>query len=131
MAYSCTDFTDDVLNDPIMRGWIERIRVKPEDTQGQATLVLGAIAEADKTLQLAADAKQFHIELLGAVETLTGVEEQYGALTLAYIVYLQMAIVRGTSIEVCPDFARKLSFVRALPSGERWWKHVIELAEPA
>ena len=52
---------------------------------------------ADVSLRLAADAKQFHAELLDAVETLTAIAEHE---------------------------AESLSFVRELPSGGRWWQSV-------
>jgi hypothetical protein len=71
MAYSCTDFVDDVLHDLVIRSWIKPKQYGPDDPQAQCNAVLGAISDADVSLRLAADAKQFHAELLDAVETLT------------------------------------------------------------
>jgi hypothetical protein len=85
---------------------------------------LGAIGEADVSLRLAADAKQFHAELLDAVETLTGIAEQHGALALADVVYLQAAILKGGVIELTRDEADDIAFIRDLPSGGRWWQRV-------
>ncbi|BAO93081.1 hypothetical protein [Caballeronia cordobensis] len=124
MAYSCTDFVDDVLNDMVIRSWIKPEQYGPDDPQAQCDAVFGAIGEADVSLRLAADAKQFHAELLDAVETLTGVAEQHGALALANVVYLQTAILKGGVIELTRKEADAFSFVRDLPSGGRWWQSV-------
>ncbi|MDR5762925.1 hypothetical protein [Caballeronia sp. LZ035] len=124
MAYSCTDFVDDVLNDMVVRNWIKPEQYGPDDPQAQCHAVLGAIGKADVSLRLAADAKQFHVELLDAVETLTGVAEQHGALALANVVYLQTAILKGRVIELTRDEAETFAFVRDLPSGCRWWQSV-------
>ncbi|WP_250538987.1 MULTISPECIES: hypothetical protein [unclassified Caballeronia] len=128
MAYSCTDFVDDVLNDMVIRSWIKPEQYGPDDPQAQCDAVLGAIGDADVSLRLAADAKQFHAELLDAVESLTGVAEQHGPLALANVVYLQTAILKGGVIELTRDEAENFAFVRDLPSGCRWW-HSVKLIE--
>ena len=89
--------------------------------------MLGAISDADVSLRLAADAKQFLAELLDAVETLTSTAGQHGALVLANVVYLQTAILKGGVIELTREEAEDFAFIRGLPSGERWWKHVSEV----
>ena len=124
MTFSCTDFVDDVLNDMVIRNWIKPEQYGPDDPQAQCDAVLGAIGDADVSLRLAADAKQFHAELLDAVETLTAIAEQHGALALANVVYLQTAILKGGVIELTRDEAEAISFVRGLPSGGRWWQSV-------
>ena len=124
MTYSCTDFVDDVLNEMVIRNWIKPEQYGPDDPQAQCDAVLGAIGDADVSLRLAADAKQFHAELLDAVETLTAIAEQHGALALANVVYLQTAFLKGGVIELTRDEAESLSFVRELPSGGRWWQSV-------
>jgi hypothetical protein len=124
MAYSCTDFADDVLNDMVIRSWIKPEQYGPEDTQAQCDAVLGAIGVADVSLRLAADAKQFHAELLDAVETLTGIADQHGALALANVGYLQAAILKGGVIELTRKEAENFALVRDLPSGGRWWQSV-------
>jgi hypothetical protein len=83
MAYSCTDFVDDILNDMVRRSWIKPEQYGPEDSQAQCDAMLGAIGDADLSLRLAADAKQFHAELLEAFETLTCIAEKHGASALA------------------------------------------------
>ncbi|SAL50321.1 hypothetical protein AWB70_04046 [Caballeronia cordobensis] len=124
MAYSCTDFVDDVLNDMVIRSWIKPEQYGPDDPQAQCDAVLGAISDADVSLRLAAAAKQFHAELLDAVETLSAIAEQYGALALANVVCLQTAILKGGVIELTRDEAENFAFVRDLPSGGRWWRRV-------
>ncbi|SAL77596.1 hypothetical protein AWB67_05125 [Caballeronia terrestris] len=124
MAYSCTDFVDDVLNNMVVRSWIKPVQYGPDDPQAQCDAVLGAISDADVSLRLTADAKQFYAELLDAVETLTGIAEEHGALALANVVYLQTAILKGGVIELTRDEADNLAFVKDLPSGCRWWQSV-------
>jgi hypothetical protein len=124
MAYSCTDFVDDVLNDMVIRSWIKPEQYAPDDPQSQCDAVVAAIADADVSLRLAADAKQFNAELLDAVETLTGIAEQHGALALANVVYLQTAILKGGVIELTGDEVDDIAFIRDLPSGGRWWQSV-------
>ena len=124
MAYSCADFVDDVLNDMVIRSWIKPEQYGADDAQAQCHAVLGAISDADVSLRLAADAKQFHAELLDAVETLTAIAEQHGVLALANFVYLQTAILKGGVIELTRGEADAFSFVRDLPSGGRWWQSV-------
>jgi hypothetical protein len=121
MTYSCTDLVDDVLNEMLARGWIQSTQYGPEDTQAQYGAVMKAIGDADDALCLAAHAKQFHAELLSAVGTLTGISEQHGPLALAYVVDLQMAILKGSFIELSAEEAKSFAFVRDLPSGGRWW----------
>ncbi|WP_250537072.1 hypothetical protein [Caballeronia sp. AZ10_KS36] len=129
MAYSCTDFVDDVLNDMVIRSWIKPEQYEPDDPQGQCDAVVAAIGNADVSLNLAADAKQFHTELLDAVETLTGIAEQHGTVALANVVYLQAAILKGSIIELTREEAEAFAFVRNLPSGGRWWTRV-KVADP-
>jgi hypothetical protein len=124
MAYSCTDFVDDILNDMVRRSWIKPEQYGPEDTQAQCDAVLGAIGDADVALRLAADAKQFHAELLDAFETLTRIAEKHGASALANLVYLQSAILKDGVIELAREEADVFAFIRELPSGVRWWQNV-------
>ncbi|MGV7240442.1 hypothetical protein [Caballeronia sp. M23-90] len=45
MAYSCSDFTDDVLNTLISLGLVDRDAIADNDPQAQAEVALKAIAE--------------------------------------------------------------------------------------
>ncbi|MDR5826100.1 hypothetical protein [Caballeronia sp. LZ043] len=124
MAYSCTDFVDDVLDDMVIRRWIRPEQYGPDDPEAQCNAVVGAIGDADVSLHLAADAKQFHAELIDSVDALSDIAEQYGALALANVVYLQAAVLKGGFIELSREQAETFAFVRELPSGSRWWRHV-------
>jgi len=70
-------------------------------------------------------AGKFMHELLDSVETLTGVAESHGARTLADLMYLQQAIMKGGFIDHCPGESQVLEIVRALPSGPDWEKFVV------
>jgi len=45
MAYSCSDFTDDVLNTLISLGLVDRDAIADNDPRAQAEVALRAIAE--------------------------------------------------------------------------------------
>jgi hypothetical protein len=79
-------------------------------------------------MQSGADAAQlFFDELLQSVESIGAIADTYGTPTLAQLMFLQSAILKGTVIKLYPDEAERLSFVLVLPSGGRWWKHVSQL----
>ncbi|SAL50327.1 hypothetical protein AWB64_05319 [Caballeronia sordidicola] len=127
MSYSCSDFTDDVLNKLTGLGLIRPEDVDENDPESQANLVIAAITEvAGKAACTAAagSAQLFFEELLASVETLGAIAEQHDPAVLAQLMYLQSAIAKGTHIELYPAEAAVLGFVRLLPSGERWWKRV-------
>ncbi len=121
MAYSCTDFVDDVLNNLVNLGIVRDADIPDDDPEAQANVVIRSIIE---TAGGAAAAQAFFVELLDAVETLGAVADQHGVSTLAQLMYLQSAVLKGTQIEVYPNEAERLGFLKELPSGERWWKHV-------
>jgi hypothetical protein len=121
MTYSCTDFADDVLNNLVNLGIVRDADVPDDDPEAQANLVIRTIIE---TAGGAAAAQAFFGELLDAVETLSAIADQHGVSTLSQLMYLQSAVLKGTQIDVYPNEAERLEFLKALPSGERWWKHV-------
>jgi hypothetical protein len=124
MAYSCSDFVDDVLNNLVILGLLKKDDIPDDDPEAQATLAIQSVIQASTG---AASAKAFFVEMLDSVETLSAVSDEHGPSTLAQLMYLQTAILNGTEIEVYANEAEKLAFVRALPSGERWWKYVSQL----
>lgn len=69
-------------------------------------------------------AAKFMDELLGSVETLTGIAELYGARTLADLMYLHVAIVNGGFIDYYPGESCVLDVVKPLPSGELWIQYI-------
>lgn len=66
------------------------------------------------------EAEMFFDELLNHVETLTAITEEYNVRTLADLMYLQLAILKGGFIDHYPGESKVLELVNALPSGERW-----------
>ena len=69
-------------------------------------------------------ARLFMQELLDSVETLTGIAEQYGARTLADLMYLHNSILSGGFIDHYPNESKGLDIARSLPSGEQWVKFI-------
>ena len=66
-------------------------------------------------------AKKFFAELLDSVETLTGIGEEYGAQTLAELMYLHAAIMEGSFIYVDPDDeTATFGILEGLPSYAQW-----------
>ena len=124
MAYSCSDFVDDVLNNLLILGHLKKDDIPDDDPEAQATLAIQSVIQASTG---EASAKAFFVEMLDSVETLSAVSDEHGPSTVAQLMYLQTAILNGTEIEVYANEAEKLAFVRALPSGERWWKYVSQL----
>ena len=124
MAYSCSDFVDDVLNTLVIRGLIKRDDIPDDNPETQAALAIASVIRASAG---AASAKAFFVELLDSVESLSAVSDEHGPSALAQLMYLQNAILNDTEIELYASEAEKLAFVRMLPSGERWWKHVSQL----
>jgi hypothetical protein len=90
-------------------------------------LIIKAIIDAADGVASKTAATQFFDELMLSVETLGCVCDEHGPSVLANLMYLQNAILKESLIEVFPNEAEQLAFVRDLPSGERWWKHVSPL----
>ena len=65
-------------------------------------------------------ARKFMTELLDSVETLSGIAEQYGARTLADIMFLHCAILSGGFIDFYTGESAVMNIARGLPSGEQW-----------
>lgn len=65
-------------------------------------------------------ARQFMRELLGSVETLSGIAEEHGARTLADLMFLQQAILDDGFIDHYPGESKVLDIARSLPSGKQW-----------
>lgn len=79
------------------------------------------IEQKAKNADLAA---KFMQELLDSVESLTGIAEEHGSRTLADLMYLQLAITKGSFIDHHPDESKVLDIARSLPSGEQWGKFI-------
>jgi len=76
-------------------------------------------------------AKLFMDELLGSVETLTGIVDEHGARTLSDLMYLQNAILTGGAIDNYPDESKVLEIAKALPSGDQWVKFIVVDYKPS
>lgn len=72
--------------------------------------------------------RQFMSELLDSVETLTGVADEYGAQTLADLMYLHGAILADGFIDVSPQGSAVTLVIESLPSAEIW-KQFVQLDE--
>ena len=120
MTYSCSDFTDDVLNCLVEAGAIEADAIPDNNPGGQADLVVAAII----SMHRAALGARFVTELLGEVESLGAVAEQYGVAALAVLFYLQAAVVNGSYVEADAPEMGVITLVKALPSADEWMKHV-------
>jgi hypothetical protein len=69
-------------------------------------------------------ANQFMHDLLGSVETLSGIAELHGARTLADLMYLHCAILNGRFIDHYPGESNVLDLVNALPSARQWLPYI-------
>jgi hypothetical protein len=83
------------------------------------------------SLHQAAQASRFVEELLASVETLGGIAEEHGADGLAFLFYLQAAILNGSFVEADQAKAGPLELVKTLPSAGDWMKHIQFVARDA
>lgn len=127
MTYSCSDLADDVMNNLVNVGLLQAQDIPDDSPERQASLMIKAIIGAADGVASKTAATQFFDELLNSVETLSGLCDEQGSSVLAQLMYLQNAILQGTLVELYTNVAEQLALVRALPSGERWWKHVSQL----
>lgn len=121
MTYSCTDFFDDVMRCLADSGAITNADIPENDTGAAADLAMAAIV----TMQRASLSAKFIREFLDELETLGSVAEEHGPGALAFLCYLQAAILNDTFVEACgPSEARLIALVARLPSGAIWTKHI-------
>jgi len=128
MSYSCTDFTDAILNQLVAIKAIRAGDVPADDPQErQAGLAVSSIV----TLHRAAQASRFVKELLASVKTLGGIAEEHGVDGLAFRFYLQAAILNGSFVEAHKAEAGPVELVKTLPSAGDWMKHIQFVARHA
>lgn len=72
---------------------------------------------------------RFYDELLGETESFGQIVEMYGDRTLADLLYLQAAILKGAFIEHYPNESFVLDIAKGLPSGKDWIKHIQMVVE--
>lgn len=71
----------------------------------------------------------FMKELTDSVESIGGIQEQYGNETLVDLIYLQWAIMTNSRIDKAPG-SHVMDIVRTLPSGEKWAEFVNDADRP-
>lgn len=121
MTYSCTDFFDDVMRCLADSGEIATADIPENNLGAAADLAMAAIV----TMHRASLSSNFVRELLDEVEALSTVAEEYGTGALAFLFYLQAAILNDTFVEARqPDDAGLLALIGRLPSGVTWIKHI-------
>lgn len=121
MTYSCTDFFDDVMRCLADSGEIATADIPENNLGAAADLAMAAIV----TMHRASLSSNFVRELLDEVKTLGTVAEQHGTAALAFLFYLQAAILNDTFIEARNhDDAGLLALIRRLPTGVSWMKHI-------
>lgn len=127
MAFSCTDFTDNILNVLIGHGVLNEAEFEPDDPESQFDAATAALTNF---FNGKANSACFMQELLDAHETLTGIGEELGVRTLADCMYMLSALQKGAYIEVHhPSESQILDVIQALPSAAVWMRHVQEAAQ--
>jgi hypothetical protein len=146
MAYSCSDFTNDVLNHLFDNNLIDARLIDSDDLQKQKTATIAAInnliegaaapvpaAESNTAANTANDntpASRFMAELLAENETLTAIADSHGNRTLADCMYLLSALQKGTHIEVHdPSESHIVAILEGLPSWAEWMTYVHEVTK--
>ncbi|TGP40289.1 hypothetical protein EN871_29130 [bacterium M00.F.Ca.ET.228.01.1.1] len=121
MTYSCTDFFDDVMRCLADSGEIATADIPENNLGAAADLAMSAIV----TMHRASLSSNFVRELLDEVETLGTVAEEHGTGALAFLLYLQAAILNDTFVEARNhDHAGLLALIRRLPTGVTWMTHI-------
>ncbi|SIR90908.1 hypothetical protein SAMN05880566_14114 [Janthinobacterium sp. TND4EL3] len=127
MAFSCTDFTDNIINFLIGHGVLNEAEFEPDDPESQSDAATAALTNI---FNGKAKSASFMQELLDAHETLTGIGEEHGVRTLADCMYMLSALQKGTYIEVHhPSESKILDVIQGMPSAAVWMIHVQEVTE--
>lgn len=74
--------------------------------------------------EICSNLKRFNNELLGSVETLSGIGERYGMSTLVDLLYLQKAINESTEIDFFIGQSGLIAVIQGLPSCKKWLTYV-------
>lgn len=121
MTYSCSDFFDDVMRCLADSGAIADDGIPANDVGAASDVAIAAIV----TMHRANLSSNFVRELLGEVETLGTVGEKHGIQGLAFLFYLQAAILNDTFVEArSHEDSGLLELISRLPSGATWMKHI-------
>lgn len=128
MAYSCSDFTDDVLNTLISLGLVDCDAIADNDPQAQAELALRAIADVARKSADAArilDADLFFNEVCASQSKLQDLTDEQGARPLMFIFLLHNAVLSNSLVQLDPEDIPVVNLVCALPSGDHWRTFVL------
>ncbi|MFM0608846.1 hypothetical protein PQR05_30375 [Paraburkholderia sediminicola] len=120
MTYSCTDFTDDVLNCLASAGAIDPAAVPADNPGHQSDMAIEAIVKMQQSVLAA----RFTSELLAGVESVSAIADQHGVAALAVLFYLQAAISNETYVEIDTPEMGAVELISALPSADEWMKHI-------
>ncbi|CAB3754455.1 hypothetical protein [Paraburkholderia solisilvae] len=121
MTYSCADFTADVMQCLVHSQAIRATDIPDDDPARSADMAVEAIV----SMHRASLSSRFVRELLDEVDSLDTVERQYGSGALAFLFFLQSAILNESRIAVQDaSDARAVALVSHLPSAEEWLKHI-------
>lgn len=119
---------DFFLVDPLMEdGEVDDI--KSQWLGPDLQLLVDGKTTDERKAQRADLAATFMAELLDSVESLTAVAEEHGPRTLADLMYLHSAIVKGGFIDHWPNESMVMTLVRDLPSSEAWVKHIKDVTQ--
>jgi hypothetical protein len=122
MTYSCSDFFDDVMRCLVESHAISGADIPENDPGAGADVAVNAIV----TMHRSALASQFVRELLDEVESPGAFSDQHGAGAIAFLFYLQAAILNSTCVEMYSDeHAALLNLIDRLPSAAAWKNHIL------
>ena len=120
MTYSCSDFTDDVLNCLASAGAIDAATIPADSLGDQSDMAIEAILKMQRSVL----ASRFTSELLAGVESVSAIADQHGVAVLAILFYLQAAINNETYVEIDAPEMGAVELISTLPSADEWMKHV-------
>jgi len=127
MTYSCSDFLDDVMRCLVDSKAIDGADVPSDNPGAGADVAVNAIV----TMRRAGLSSQFVRELLDEVESLGSIAEEHGPDAVAFLFYLQAAILNGTGVAARnTEDSALLALVGRLPSASAWMSHIFA-ADPA
>lgn len=144
MTFSCSDYTDSVLNSLMSKGLLSEEDFEPDDPQSQYNATIAVIdgllnqvgANALPTVSATASghrgtcktsASCFLQEILLTHDTLTEIGEVRGVHTLADCMYLLSAVQKGTYIDVPSDTESQIiAVIQALPSATIWMTYIYQ-----
>ncbi|KAE8758406.1 hypothetical protein FSO04_18595 [Paraburkholderia madseniana] len=124
MAYSCTDFFDDVMRCLVESQAITQAEIPVDDPGSAADLAVEAIV----TMNRSGLSSRFVRELLDEVESLGAVAEALGTGAPAFLFYLQAAILNDSCVKAHGADSKLVALVERLPSATIWMKHIQTIA---